>query len=213
MEGGREQNYWPGFVDALSNVVLTLVFVLVVFVFALAMSSQQVEKQVANMKKASEEQKAQQLQLENALMELQKLHTQGTTSAAGQAAQQDACLHFNKSDPTQKADVSADGLSVLVFFAPSAITIADAPLKTISDYLEGLKTKPEYANVRFSIEASDNPASPNPLLARETQLGRILNTRNALLDTKILPGNITIHSVIAQQEQGTYDWVKIHAEK
>lgn len=35
--GDKEQNYWPGFVDALSNVVLTLIFVLVVFVFALAL--------------------------------------------------------------------------------------------------------------------------------------------------------------------------------
>lgn len=39
MAGGsdKEQNYWPGFVDALANVVLTLIFVLVVFVFALAL--------------------------------------------------------------------------------------------------------------------------------------------------------------------------------
>ena len=31
MENGREQNFWPGFVDALSNLVLTLVFVMVIF--------------------------------------------------------------------------------------------------------------------------------------------------------------------------------------
>ena len=35
MESGREQNFWPGFVDALSNLVLTLVFVMVIFVLAL----------------------------------------------------------------------------------------------------------------------------------------------------------------------------------
>lgn len=46
MEGGKEQNYWPGFVDALSNVVLTLVFVLVIFVFALAMASNKIEKKL-----------------------------------------------------------------------------------------------------------------------------------------------------------------------
>lgn len=43
---GKEQNYWPGFVDVLSNVVLTLVFVLVVFVMALALSADKVEKQM-----------------------------------------------------------------------------------------------------------------------------------------------------------------------
>ncbi len=46
MEGGKEQNYWPGFVDALSNVVLTLVFVLVIFVFALVMASSKVAERV-----------------------------------------------------------------------------------------------------------------------------------------------------------------------
>lgn len=35
MENGRQQNYWPGFVDALSNLVLTLVFVMTIFILAL----------------------------------------------------------------------------------------------------------------------------------------------------------------------------------
>lgn len=46
MESGKEQNYWPAFVDALSNVVLTLVFVLVIFVFALVMGTQQAAKKM-----------------------------------------------------------------------------------------------------------------------------------------------------------------------
>lgn len=57
--GGREQNYWPGFVDVLSNVVLTLVFVLVVFVIALSLSANKVEKklqEVIEQKKKIEEQ-------------------------------------------------------------------------------------------------------------------------------------------------------------
>lgn len=35
MERSRELNYWPGFVDVLSNLVLTLVFLLVIFVVAM----------------------------------------------------------------------------------------------------------------------------------------------------------------------------------
>ena len=38
--GGREQNFWPGFVDALSNVVLVMIFVVVVFVVTLFYYSQ-----------------------------------------------------------------------------------------------------------------------------------------------------------------------------
>lgn len=47
--GGNDTNYWPGFVDALSNVVLTLVFVLVIFVFALVMASNKVEEKLKQM--------------------------------------------------------------------------------------------------------------------------------------------------------------------
>lgn len=52
-----EQNYWPGFVDALSNVVLTLIFVLVVFVMALLITSNKVEKRAMELVKSSQEQK------------------------------------------------------------------------------------------------------------------------------------------------------------
>lgn len=45
----KEMNYWPGFVDALSNVVLTLVFVLVVFVFALVISSDKLRKRAVEL--------------------------------------------------------------------------------------------------------------------------------------------------------------------
>lgn len=42
MENGRQQNYWPGFVDALSNLVLTLVFVMTIFILALFFISSKV---------------------------------------------------------------------------------------------------------------------------------------------------------------------------
>jgi hypothetical protein len=38
--GSKEQNFWPGFVDALSNVVLVMIFVVVVFVVTLFYYSQ-----------------------------------------------------------------------------------------------------------------------------------------------------------------------------
>lgn len=55
--GGREQNYWPGFVDALSNVVLTLVFVLVIFVFALVIASNKVERKMQEVVQSQKAQK------------------------------------------------------------------------------------------------------------------------------------------------------------
>ena len=50
MEHGRQQNYWPGFVDALSNLVLTLVFVMTIFILALFfLASKVTQEKIANL--------------------------------------------------------------------------------------------------------------------------------------------------------------------
>lgn len=59
MESGKDLSYWPGFVDALANVVLTLVFVLVVFVFALVMASNKVGQKVLELAELAKEREAQ----------------------------------------------------------------------------------------------------------------------------------------------------------
>jgi hypothetical protein len=48
MEGGRTANYWPGFVDALTNVVIAMVFVIVVLAIALSFAAQMMGKKMAN---------------------------------------------------------------------------------------------------------------------------------------------------------------------
>jgi hypothetical protein len=72
MEGGKELNYWPGFVDALSNVVLTLVFVLVVFVFALVMASNKVGQKVLELAETAHEREIQRVQAEAEMMDLRQ---------------------------------------------------------------------------------------------------------------------------------------------
>lgn len=72
MESGKELNYWPGFVDALSNVVLTLVFVLVVFVFALVMASNKVGQKVMELAEVAKERESQKILVENEMLDLRK---------------------------------------------------------------------------------------------------------------------------------------------
>ena len=48
MDTGKEQNFWPGFVDALSNVVLVMIFVVVVFVVTLFYYSQKLAEMRVN---------------------------------------------------------------------------------------------------------------------------------------------------------------------
>ncbi len=47
VEGGKTANYWPGFVDALTNVVIAMVFVIVVLAIALSFAAQLMGKRVA----------------------------------------------------------------------------------------------------------------------------------------------------------------------
>jgi len=45
--GGKDSNYWPGFVDALTNVVIAMVFVIVVLAISLSFSAQLLAKRMA----------------------------------------------------------------------------------------------------------------------------------------------------------------------
>ena len=96
MDTGQEQNYWPGFVDALSNVVLTLVFVLVIFVFALAMASNKGEEKMrqvteAENAKTTEEtaSAAQIVQLQQQLAQAQAELAELKGKSAGESTEQD----------------------------------------------------------------------------------------------------------------------------
>lgn len=72
MAHGKELNYWPGFVDALSNVVLTLVFVLVVFVFALVMASNKVGQKVLELAEIAKERESQRVVAESEMLDLRQ---------------------------------------------------------------------------------------------------------------------------------------------
>lgn len=73
MDRRQEQHdYWPGFVDALSNVVLTLVFVLVVIVFALVLSSSKVEQKAIELARESHERQVQKTAAEAEMMDLRR---------------------------------------------------------------------------------------------------------------------------------------------
>ncbi len=86
MSEQKEMNYWPGFVDALSNVVLTLVFVLVVFVFALVMSSDKLRRRAVEL---SEAVKHEEVAREDALAEKQDLQREQREVLAQLQAAQD----------------------------------------------------------------------------------------------------------------------------
>lgn len=143
MESGREQNYWPGFVDAMSNVVLTLVFVLVIFVFALAITSSKVEqklnevaKEVVGKKMESKisQEKAVELerQLDQANQEIKKLRAAAAQTIkieAGKKIQVEAAEAPQGS--VGSVQIKRTDNSIIILF-PEVVTEMDA--KSVEEF-------------------------------------------------------------------------------
>lgn len=218
MEGGKDQNYWPGFVDALSNVVLTLVFVLVIFVFALVMASSKVQKQALHMAQQAQEDRENaqiadlQKKLAQALAMLNKAHIEGPKDAAGANKKEIDQLapKYSKSNGQQAAVESTTG-DMILSFAPDAITISPETIQEIENYVKAHQKPGE--KLKISIEASDDPGALSASLAREAELGRALNARNVLLDHKVSAQDITVYYTAPHQVNGTYNWIRLHVEK
>lgn len=219
MDSGKEQNYWPGFVDALSNVVLTLVFVLVIFVFALVMASNKVAKKMNEVEAAQKSQAEEQGKLNKALAELEQLRAQEASAAidpnkpVSDASQLQACMRFAKSDGTQKTEIDPNASEILIHFNNNAISVTPDTTKVVHDFVESYRAKTGDLKAKFMVEAPEDPKSSSPLMARETQLGRLLNVRNSLLSGKVEAPSISIQSVTVPDEKNGYDWVKIHVQK
>jgi len=240
MDSGKEQNYWPGFVDALSNVVLTLVFVLVIFVFALAMASsnvaQRMEK-IADQEKTQEDAKAAMTQkiqelvknnagtgismedLKNQVDEtdiIKKLVDQNNnlTQNLARAAEQIQLLHntLGKSNE-QDINVTSDGTELIIMFGDNGISISGETSKKIATYLQNLGKAMGTKPYRLTVEAPDNPRTASISMSREMTLGRNLNVRNVLLANKVPPGNIKLRNVAPQVYGNGYNWVRIRAEE
>ena len=75
---GGDANYWPGFVDALTNVVIAMVFVIVVLALALSFSAQLLAKRMAD--------KVTVLQQANAVLTAREAAATGSASAASSAS-------------------------------------------------------------------------------------------------------------------------------
>jgi hypothetical protein len=217
MEGGKEQNYWPGFVDALSNVVLTLIFVLVIFVFALLMASNKVAQKMEEIATAEKSQKTSQQQLDQALSELEKLHAvdlqNRKSTLDDENVSQQAFVRFKKSDSTQTTSPSSNGDTLTINFDANAISITEETAQTIQSFIEKYKATTGVANPKFVIESPEDKNSATPMLSREAQLGRMLNTRNTLLSGKVEARSIAIHSLDNNPSSNQYNWVTIHVEK
>ncbi len=134
--GGKEQNYWPGFVDVLSNVVLTLVFVLVVFVIALSLSANKVEKKLQDIieqKKVIEQQ--QQAQVTPAKQAAPVANEDVVIDSA------EASRFLDDSARTQ-ADIVKSAGKLVINYSASGVDLDDGSSQKLVDALVEIRKSP-----------------------------------------------------------------------
>lgn len=144
MHDSKEQNYWPGFVDALSNVVLTLIFVLVVFVFALVITSSKIQQKASEFLEQREVQDAQSKQQLTSMRDQLNIAENQLAAAKNELAAVESQLALSKTELTaarQKAQTDQKALDDLKKKAEDKER-AETPSVLAQDFVMNVDGKP-----------------------------------------------------------------------
>lgn len=198
MSGGTNNDYWPGFVDALTNVVIAMVFVIVVLAIALSFSAQLLAQRMA----AKIAQQEIQLGLARAAVQGKPAETEKPATpppAAPPPVDAQAPVRQRIAVAGNEAALAASAPSPRVKpaerylqldFASGAVTV-DAPaakqfVTALAPLRERLDASP---NARFSVVA----AGPEITLSENQRAAfiRAMTVRNLLLEQGIAAERIT----------------------
>lgn len=198
MEGGKEMNYWPGFVDALANVVVTMIFVIVVFTIALLYFSQNKVKEALA---AAEQVKAQQVPaappppsvaaLEKRVAELSRENEQLRRQAQGRPAPQAGSVERGEVKVAESAPVAGAApasvrvrgtrSSLEVVFPAGAIELDKASLGRLEGSFAAFAERARAGGVELVGVAEVGPYSEG----RRLSYYRNLTLRNWLIEKGI----------------------------
>ena len=172
MEGGKETNYWPGFVDALANVVVTMVFVLVVFVIALLYFAQNKAKEIAATAVAAAEAKA----------------AAGAAAAPAQGGASNAKAGVAASLPQQGGPSAADQKGGPAAQQGSAAA-TDASLQK---KVEALQKENEQLKRALQLASAQDSTTPTPASgATRPQAGTVARSEFKVAEQVTAPGAST----------------------
>lgn len=182
--GGGDANYWPGFVDALSNVVLTLVFVLVIFVFALVMASNKVEEK---MNQVIDAQKMEQSEKSESQIEIKKLKEE--------LAQAQAELKARDAQKDGKSKTQKEDTGILDQNASS-----DA--ESLQEIVVQKNEEEDHEGSVSIVEKSENKITiifPEAVSALDEEAMKVLASNNDLTKAKENKNKVTIRSIIGKE--------------
>ena len=196
-----ESNSWPGFVDILSAAIMMFVFFILVtalalFIHVITYTSKDDPTAILDVT----QDKVSELEVEN--QELRE-------SLAGlQQKIKETESTFSESDLDQRLEFSEDGLSVVVFFGKTSITLTEDSDQKIRDFFAGVKRNHSLGSLSLNISASKTN-SPIETIARKIAVARIFNVRNSFLASDLPRDAIFLDVQDPKQIDNTYNWAKI----
>jgi hypothetical protein len=231
MSHGSEEgeNYWPGYVDALTSMVQVLAFVMMMLAMAVFVLSQSVSKKaveaIAKAVNAEVKPNADIKQLTQSVMEqvarLQKSAPAPkpeqppavkSSPAAEPDAEKSAAVRVSAGQPQPSqaaAEVPPDAPRQTIVFADRSFRIEGDQVQSLAGFVDGNKI---VAN-RRTIVVNAYAYSGGGAVSEARRLGyyRAMMTRKLLVDAKVKPENIRISvSDTADQDKGlTIDLVAI----
>ncbi|MEM7098435.1 MAG: hypothetical protein AAF541_09285 [Pseudomonadota bacterium] len=196
-----ESHSWPGFVDILSAAIMMFVFF--VLVTALALFIQVItftSKEDPISALDVQQQQISDLEVEN--RELRE-------SLAGlQQKIKETDATFSESAEDQKLHISDDGLSLVVVFGPTSITLTDDSDKRLREFAANVLSR--YNPNRLSLQLSSSKStSPIETIARKIAVARMFNVRNAFINSELPKDKLRMDVVEPTKLEGTYEWTKV----
>ena len=183
MEGGRQQNFWPGFVDALSNLVLTLVFVMVIFVLALFYLSSKVSQ--TKLEALCPATKA---ELAEVQKELEKTREELKIAQAGQIKERVDITE--KKTPTVKTEKlsteTTSGSSIIIRFPMGVVELDDEAKQALDKFFDKLIASGQ--EISTSLSAVPGPETYSE--GKRLSFFRAVAVRNYLISKGVAKSNI-----------------------
>jgi len=201
--GGKHGDYWPGFVDALTNVVIAMVFVIVVLAIALSFSAQLLAQRMAAQIAKLQQSGAAASAVERPRLDARDDRARSEQEGPGRPGGAETIVEARVPERTRIAvtgappSASASGAQVRAAaqfvqldFAQAALALDADAARRLADALppfrERLAAAAPGARIALVATGPDMQLSENQRVA----LIRVLAVRNALLDQGIAAARI-----------------------
>lgn len=225
-DGGSDlaANSWPGFVDILSAVVIMFVFFVLitaaVLYFYTITYKAKIEGQPAPVTEVQDSSssvaRVDELERENEELRKQVESVEARSGQGGGASEtevvedvQTVAQAFAAQSSEQQVMTSNEGLSLVLFHDPGAITVDTDSEARINEFIAEMVEKYGAENLEIEMNSPKVANASTQSRAKRLAVARMLNVRNTLLDTTADRANIQLKVVENEAIEDSDNWTRL----